>query len=159
MVFWAAHAERIWRRHPKVVYEALLILHFLGLAAGLGTSFFMAGLGIRTARMPTEDGARVMAAGSSVSGLLSGLSLLLLWGTGIALIAIYDGLAAAGGVLFHIKVGLVALLTLSVGLIHRQSARMRRGTAAPDTKVIERLGMAVLILGVAIVVLAVLAFG
>jgi hypothetical protein len=141
------------------MYEALLILHFLGLAMGIGTSFFMAGMGIRSASLAADDGPTLMANATAVASVLSLVSLLLLWGTGIALVTVYDGLAESGGVFFYVKVGLALLLTIFVGVIHRLNVRMKRGGAESLVRAVERLGQTVLLLGVAVVVFAVLAFG
>ena len=140
------------------MYEALLILHFLGLAMGIGISFLMAGIGMRAARLAAAD--QIMSVTGAVAGVLSAVSLVLLWGSGLALVFSYDGLYQSGGWALSVKLVLVALLTLMVGLIHMETGRIRRGQNAKAAAArLERYGAIVLLLGVAVVVFAVLAFG
>jgi uncharacterized membrane protein len=142
------------------MYEALLILHFLGLAMGLGISFLMAGIGMRTARLEEAVADQIMSVTGAVAGVLGAVSLLLLWGSGLALVLTYDGLFESGGLSFHIKLILVILLTVFIGLIHMETGRIRRGQNAKAAAArIENYSKIVLLLGVAVVVLAVLAFG
>jgi len=142
------------------MYEVLLILHFLGLAMGLGTSFFMTGTRIRAAKLDRAEAARVMGLTGTVSDVIGGVSLLLLWGSGLALVFVYEGLYQSGGLALSIKLVLVASLTVLVALIHRDGKRIRRGQNAKAAAArIQRYGALALLLGVAVVVLAVLAFG
>ena len=55
------------------MYETTLILHLLGIAAGIGTSIFMAGLSIRAEKLPADEAAHLlMQAGSTASVLGNG---------------------------------------------------------------------------------------
>ncbi len=62
------------------MYDFTLILHFLGLAMGAGTSFYMLGLALHARRLKEPDAAKkmVLGAGAAISGVgLMGLLLLL----------------------------------------------------------------------------------
>ena len=62
------------------MYDFLLILHFLGLAMGAGTSFYMLGLSLHARRANDPEAAKkiMLGAGAAISGVgLLGLLLLL----------------------------------------------------------------------------------
>ncbi len=62
------------------MYDFILILHFLGLAMGAGTSFYMLGLALHARRLKEPEAAKKMmlGAGAAISGVgLFGLLLLL----------------------------------------------------------------------------------
>jgi hypothetical protein len=143
------------------MYETLLIIHFLALAAGVGASIFMAGLGAGAAKLtPEEADALMLRAGDTAGKLGAGaLVLLILSGAGLAWSTDW-ALVEAGGWWFRVKIVLVVVLAVLIGLLHRQQARLRRG-AEPQAilPVLQRLGAGILVAGMLIVVFAVLAFG
>ncbi len=62
------------------MYDFILILHFLGLSMGAGTSFYMLGLALHARRLKDPEAAKkiVLGAGAAISGVgLVGLLLLL----------------------------------------------------------------------------------
>ncbi len=62
------------------MYDFILILHFLGLAMGGGTSFYMLGLALHARRLKEPEAAKkiMLGAGAAISGVgLLGLILLL----------------------------------------------------------------------------------
>ena len=62
------------------MYDFILILHFLGLAMGGGTSFYMLGLALHARRLKAPEAAKkvMLGAGAAISGVgLLGLILLL----------------------------------------------------------------------------------
>ncbi len=62
------------------MYDFILILHFLGLAMGAGTSFYMLGLALHSRRLKDPEAAKkiMLGAGGTISGVgLLGLILLL----------------------------------------------------------------------------------
>ncbi len=65
------------------MYEFTLILHFLGLSIGAGTSFYMLGLALHARRLKDPEAAKkvMLGAGAAISGVgLLGLLLLLVTG-------------------------------------------------------------------------------
>lgn len=141
------------------MFEVLLILHMLGLAAGVGSSFLMAGLGVRTSGLQPGEGREVMTIAGGMATIVGGAGIVLLWLSGIAMVLTTDGLAAAGGPWFIGKLALVVVLSVLVVLIGLRQARIERG-GDPEAGMaaIERMSKIVLGLGVAIVGLAVVAF-
>jgi hypothetical protein len=142
------------------MYEALLILHFLALAAGVGASIFMAALGAGAAKLAPEEAGSLMLRAGNTAGKLGGGALVLLILSGLALTWLTDGaLVEAGGWWFRLKIVLVVVLAVLIGLVHRQHAQIRRG-ADPRAAipVLQRLGAGTLVTGVLIVILAVIAF-
>jgi len=62
------------------MYDFILILHFLGLAIGAGTSFYMLGLALHARRLKDPEAAKkiMLGAGAAITGVgLLGLILLL----------------------------------------------------------------------------------
>jgi len=62
------------------MYDFILILHFLGLAMGAGTSFYMLGLALHARRLKDPEAAKkvMLGAGAAITGIgLLGLILLL----------------------------------------------------------------------------------
>jgi len=62
------------------MYDFILILHFLGLTMGAGTSFYMLGLALHARRLKDPEAAKnvMLGAGAAISGVgLLGLILLL----------------------------------------------------------------------------------
>lgn len=135
---------------------AMLMVHFLGLVMGLGTSFALFFLGRAGSKMDKEEGRKFM----SKAGVLSrmghiGLTMLIL--SGLYLITPYWKTLSARPLLIA-KLILVLLLTGSVAMIGIYSNRAKRGDAASSQKKIAFLGKMALLLGISIVVLAVLNF-
>lgn len=141
------------------MYDIFLVLHLLGMAGGVGTSLFMAGLNIRAEKLPGNEAGTLMGNASIVARHLSSVSLALLWLSGIAMIAMAEGLATSGGNFFIAKVALVILLTILIGLIHRADGRIRRNENAEAAQAqIKPMSMAALLISVSVVILAVAAF-
>jgi uncharacterized membrane protein len=140
--------------------RVMMILHFIGLALGVGTGFAMVTLGFATRNLPPQDRAAFMLRASAL-GRMGAIGLLLLIASGIGLIYAHGepmAVLAWGGGLFHAKLTLVAVLILLVGYIHVLTARARRAGGGPLMARIAMLGPLTLLVGIAIVVLAVLAF-
>lgn len=139
------------------MYETFLILHFLGIAAGVGVAFAMPVLGAVAARMPAGEGDQFMLRAAALSKLsAAGLSVAIL--SGGALMGLSHGLWQAGGWPFWLKLALVAALVAVLGAIHLQQSKAARGTDAA-LALLPKLGATALALSIAIVVLAVVAFG
>src|SRR5688572_6593133 len=141
------------------MYEVFLILHFLGLALGVGTSFAFLTLGISTKSMTAEQRTEFMlrVAVLSKNGSI-GLALLLVSGIGFLVIRGVGAVMQWGGGAFHTKLLLVAILAgfLGYSLVLLKKARLAQG--GPALAKVPQVGRIMLLLGVTIVVLAVIAF-
>jgi len=140
------------------MYEVLLIVHFIGLAMGVGTSFAGMALG-RAARdmEPAERGKFMQRASAiSINGSI-GLTLLLVSGLGMWLTRGISQVLAWGGPAFHAKLTLVVILIGGFGYMQVLQKKARQGSAEHAAK-IPKLGAAMLLLGLGIIVAAVLAF-
>jgi len=141
------------------MYETLLILHFLGLGLGLGTSFAMFTLNLATKDLDGAERAKFMQRASALSRNGSmGLLLLILSGLGIVTYRGFGDVMAWGGPAFHAKLTLVVLLC---GLVGYMQMTLKKARKTGDPKLMARmplLGRIGMLLTVAIVVLAVVAF-
>lgn len=134
----------------------LKILHFLALATGLG--FGLAGLvAMRvSAGAPPEALATVMKLRARL-GQLSGLSILVLWITGIWMwLSVYG---SAMSTVLALKILCVVALTAVSGYLNYAGFRAARGGPRPDPARMALLARTASGLAALIVVLAVLAFG
>ena len=139
--------------------DFLLILHFIGLALGVGTGFAMLTLGLSTADMPPADRGAFMRRASVITrnGAI-GLTLLILSGVGLVLVRGVAEVMAWGGPMFHVKLTLVAIMIGVFGYLQvllRQSRSADGAAAAARISIVSRV---MLVLGVSVVVFAVLAF-
>ena len=143
------------------MYEAVLILHMLGIAVGVGTSIFMAGLGIRTQKLSADAATNLMMQVGPTASLLGAAGYLILVVTGVLMLWWSDWvLAEGGGAWFWIKIGLVVVLGGLLAMIHRFSAAVRSSeTPEAGMAKLETLGKAALAASIGIVIAAVLAFG
>src|SRR5687767_14488820 len=91
--------------------DALLIIHFLGLALGVGTSLAMARLASATKDLPPAERAQFNRYAMSLgkNGSL-GLALLIASGLGILFTRGVSSVFVAGGPTFHAKLTLVVIL-------------------------------------------------
>jgi len=139
--------------------DTLLVIHFLGLALGVGTSFAMARLGMATAKLPPPERGEIMKYGMSLSknGSL-GLLLLILSGVGMLFTRGVSSVFASGGMAFHIKLTLVLILAGLLGYSQTMIKRIREKQDAAAAATMAKLGPVMLVIGVGIVVCAVLAF-
>ena len=140
-------------------YDLWLMLHFVGLALGVGASFALLTLGLTAARMePAERGkfmqhASVLRKNGSFGLLLlvaSGIGLMLDRGIGLTFLR--------GGGMFHAKLTLVLLLIILFGYSQVLAKRAREAPSPAALQKLGVLGRVMLAVGVAIIVLAVLAF-
>jgi uncharacterized membrane protein len=135
----------------------MLIIHFLGLAMGVGTSFGFLFLGIAGSKMEKEEGKKftLNAFAMSTMGHI-GLTMLII--SGLYLITPFWG-ALGSMPLLVAKLALVLTLTFSVILASVYSNRAKKGDTGSNLKKVALLGRITLLSGIAIVVLAVLIFG
>jgi uncharacterized membrane protein len=141
------------------MYETLLILHFIGLALGLGTSFAMFTLNLATKDLePAERGKFMQRAGALSRNGSLGLLLLILSGLGIVFYRGFGNVMAWGGGAFHAKLTLVVILCGVVGYMQVTLKKARQNNDPKLMAKLPLLGRIGMLLTVSIVVLAVVAF-
>jgi hypothetical protein len=118
--------------------KILLMLHFIGLAMGFSVAFsniVMAGL-IKSAAVPEKV---VLGRFPLAMVKVGDIGLTLLWVTGLTMV--FTRWRGFGNLppTFHVKLTAVILLTITVGYIHSQIAKVKKGdmTALPR---IEKAG-------------------
>jgi hypothetical protein len=137
--------------------STLMVLHFLGLALGLSTGFanmVMAGLIAKAA--PNEKA--VLARFPPAMSRVGAIGLVLLWGSGIAIVLTRYGTFSILPRPFIVKLSAVVLLTLIVGYIHVLMPRAQRGDAAAVAR-IQTLGKMTGPLALIAIIFAVITFG
>lgn len=140
-------------------YLVLKMLHFLGLALGVGASFALFTLRRSTVGMEPAERAKFMVRALAVSKNGSyGLLLLLLSGLGQLFMRGPGATMAAGGPAFHAKLTFVVILCGLVGYSQVLGKRAREAGGGPALATLPKVSLAILGLGVAIVVCAVIAF-
>jgi len=139
--------------------DFLLIIHFLGLALGVGTSFATLRLGLSTKDLPPAERAQVFKHviglgknGSLGLGLLIASGLCMLFTRGVTTVF------SSGGVAFHVKLTLVLVLAGLLGFSQVLVKRVREKQDARAMATLAKVGPVMLLTGVGIVVAAVLAF-
>jgi uncharacterized membrane protein len=141
------------------LYEILLILHFVGLALGVGTSF--AGLTLRLSMRELPPAERSVVAGRfralGKNGSI-GLALLILTGFGMWFTRGIRETMTWGGGAFHAKLTLVVLLAGTFGYLQMLQKKAARDPAGSAMTLIPKVSTLLLVLGVGVIVAAVLAF-
>lgn len=141
------------------MHETLLILHFIGLALGLGASFAMFTLGFSAAKLPPEERGPFMLRALVLSKNGSyGLLLLIVSGLGILFYRGFANVMQWGGGAFHAKLTLVLVLCGVVGYMQSLIRQARKGGGPEVTAKLRTAGRIGMATSVAIVVLAVIAF-
>ncbi len=154
--------------HPLIFYLAasfhqthtmrdiMLIIHFIGLAMGIGTSFAFMFLGIAAAKLAPEDRLKFALQTFSVSRMGHiGLTLLILSG-GYLMTPYWRSLSNVP--LLIAKLVLVVILAILIGIISVNMRKALAGNAEAHLKKIGTLGRLTMIVGLAIVILAVCVF-
>jgi hypothetical protein len=141
------------------MYSILLFFHFIGLALGVGTGFASLVLGIATKDLAPPDRAAFMLRASAIGKNGSiGLLLLILTGVSMMLMRGVPETFAWGGGAFHAKLGLVVVFCGLYGYLQSLVARARKEGGGPTMAKIPRVSGPLLLIGVAIVACAVVAF-
>lgn len=136
--------------------DAMLIVHFIGLSMGLGTSFAFMFLGIASSKMEKEEAVKFMLKASSISTMGQiGLVLLILSG-GYMITPYLPHLTEYP--LLIAKLVLVVVLAALLGIISSNMRKAKKGNPETYLKKIAPLGRIALLTSLAIVVLAVLNF-
>ncbi|MEJ2195113.1 MAG: hypothetical protein P8X73_09695 [Ignavibacteriaceae bacterium] len=136
--------------------EVMLIVHFIGLAMGLGTSLAYMFLGIASSKMEEQEGQnfRLKTFALSRMGHI-GLALLII--SGGYLITPYWSILSAMPLLI-VKLVLVLVLAALIGVISSYARKAKKGDAQSYFKKIETLGKLSVLTALIIVVLAVYIF-
>lgn len=136
--------------------ETMLILHFIGLSMGLGTSFAHAFLGIAAAKMTPEEAVKLRVH-SLVLGTMGNIGMSLLVISGLYLITPFWSVLTSMPFLMA-KLALVVVLIGLIVMINMLVKKARTGDAAVELKKMGKLGKMTLIISLAIVILAVCIF-
>jgi uncharacterized membrane protein len=139
--------------------DLFLVIHFIGLALGVGTSFAMLRLGLATRSLAPAERAQFFKHALSLSknGSL-GLALLIVSGLCMLFTRGVATVFGAGGIAFHIKLTLVLVLAGLLGFSQVLLKRFREKQDAQALATATKLGPAMLVTGLGIVICAVLAF-
>jgi len=136
--------------------ELMLILHFIGLTLGLGTSFAHAFLGIATSKMSADEATKFRLH-SLVLSKMGHIGIVLLIFSGLYLITPYWKILPSSPLLI-LKLSLVIILVLLIILINLSSGKAKKADAVGQLKKMEQLGKMTLLIGLVIVILAVYIF-
>lgn len=134
----------------------MLILHFIGLTMGLGTSFAHAFLSQTVSRMEPAEAVK-FSLKVMVLSRMGHVGLTLLVVSGVYLIIPYWP-TLSGNPLLMLKLALVFVLAVLIFFIGRRTRQAIQGDAERNLKKIEPLGKLTLLIGVTIVTLAVFVF-
>lgn len=141
------------------MHDLLMILHFLGLAGGLGASIAGTVFTVAAGRWPVAESSAFIGRAGPVLSRIGAGGLVVLIISGVSMLILAPGMAAAGGLWFHVKMVFVVLAIAVIGFIHMQQARLRRGGDAAVIRPRLRLAVRVsMMVSTAAVICAVLAF-
>ncbi len=136
--------------------DVMLIIHFIGLAMGIGTSFAFMFLGIASSKMEEKEGLKFTLNTFALSKMGHiGLTLLII--SGLYLMSPYWKSLPQYPLLIA-KLALVLILATLIGLITSAAKKAKTSDAEKHLKQIEMLGKLSLLTGLTIVILAVLVF-
>jgi uncharacterized membrane protein len=136
--------------------DAMLIIHFVGLAMGLGTSFGFMFLGIASSKMEPAE-AQKFNINSFALSRMGHIGLLLLIISGGYLMTPYWGSLSQMPLLIA-KLVLVLVLAALIGIISANARKAKAGDAEKYLNKIRPLGMLALLTALTIVILAVSIF-
>lgn len=136
--------------------ETALILHFIGLTMGLGTSFAHAFLDRIISKMDKEEAIKFRLQAMTLSRM-GYIGIILLVVSGAYLILPYWSTLPSNPLLI-LKLVLVLVLVILILLIGRGAKEAFKGNAEKNLKKIEPMGKLTLLIGIVIVALAVFIF-
>jgi len=141
------------------MYIALLALHFLGLALGVGAGFAQLTLTLATRELPpAERSAFALRALALAKNGSYGLLLLIVTGASMTVLRGVSATFQWGGPAFHAKLTLVVLMLGVLGYSQVSLARARRAGVTPDLIKLRKLARVQLLLGMVVVICATIAF-
>jgi putative copper export protein len=137
--------------------DVMLILHFIGIAMGIGTGFAMLFLGMAASKMEKSEAGKFMQKATVLSNM-GKLGLVVLIASGFGAIGDRWDLLM-GDTYFLIKLGCVLFLAVLVGFIDSYAKKIRKGgDPAVYMPKIAKIGRITLPLGILIIILAVMVF-
>ncbi|MCB0476336.1 MAG: hypothetical protein KDC69_11715 [Flavobacteriaceae bacterium] len=136
--------------------EVMLIIHFIGLGMGIGVSFAHAFLGIATSKM-TDGEAIKFRLHTLVLSKMGNIGIALLIISGLYLITPYWKILPTTPLLI-VKLALVVILTVLITMLNMIGKKAMTGDAEGQLKKMEPIGKSTLLIGLAIIVLAVYIF-
>jgi len=141
------------------MYQALLALHFIGLALGVGAGFAQLTLGLSSRDLPPGErtGLALRTLALSKNGSY-GLLLSILTGVGMMLIRGVGATFQWGGGAFHGKVTLVVIMMGVLGYAQVVGAKARRSGSVSEINKARILSRVQLTLGILVVIAATIAF-
>jgi len=136
--------------------EVMLVIHFIGLAMGLGTSFGFLFLGIASRKMEESEGKKFMMNSFALSTMGHvGLTLLILSG-GYLMTPYWSSLGERP--MLIAKLSLVLVLAALIGIISSTAKKVKREEPGASMEKVAPLGRLTMLISLAIVILAVLIF-
>ncbi len=136
--------------------EIMLIIHFIGLAMGLGTSFGFMFLGIASSKMEQTEAQKFMLNAFALAKMGQiGLVLLIVSG-GYLMTPYWKTLSSTP--LLIIKLVLVIVLAALIGIISATAKKAKKGDTTLHLKNVRPIGQLALFTALAIVILAVYIF-
>ena len=136
--------------------DAMLIVHLLGLAMGLGNSFAFMFLGRAGSKMEKEEG-KIFALNTFAMGTMGHIGITMLIISGLYLMTPFWMTLNARPLLI-VKLILVLVLTACIILASVYAKRAKKENTESNLKKIATLGKVSLLSGILIVLLAVLTF-
>jgi uncharacterized membrane protein len=136
--------------------DVLLVIHFVGLAMGLGTAFAHAFLGTITSTMSAPDATRFRL-NSLVLSKMGNVGIILLIGSGLGLMRNYWQILPSSPLLI-LKLTLVIILAIIIAIINSLGKKAQKGNPEEQLKKMQSLGKITMVLGLAIVIVAVTFF-
>ena len=136
--------------------DTMLILHFIGLAMGLGTAFAHAFIGFSASKMPKEEALKLQMQ-TRVLGRMGTIGLILLVVSGIYLILPYWSSILSLHLLL-LKLALVVILIVLITMINFLGRKALIQDPGKQFKKSELLGKIALFTTILIVIVAVLIF-
>lgn len=136
--------------------DVMLILHFIGLTMGLGTSFAHAFLGMATSKMSADEATKFRLH-SLVLSRMGHIGITLLIISGLYLITPYWSILLSSPLLI-LKLVLVVVLVVLITLISSAAKKAKAGDADVQFKKIGQIGKITLVIGLVIVIIAVYIF-
>ena len=138
--------------------ELLKIIHFLSFSVAIGAGVANLTLGARLASFPSEampplGGFRLFL------GKLSTIGLVLLWITGILMVAATNGTSAFESPTFLLKIAAVIVLTIFSIMANLTVSQAKKAGTPPDASRMKQLGIGSQAMAVLAIILAVFAFG
>ena len=139
------------------MYEALLIIHFRALAAGIGLSITLAVQAVYAGRLAPEEAGRFMAVASKAA-IIAPIAMLLVILSGVALAWLLDWAPLEYGLGFWLKMALVVLLLICTLGAKINGDKARADPSGPGIARAEAFGKGALVTSVLAVIAAVLTF-